>query len=124
VLKLAVTGAEGFLGWHVRVLLRAMGWPQPVVLGRGDLADPTVLAAKLAGVDRVLHLAGVNRGEPADVAAGNVQLAAQLADGLKHCADPPARLVYANSVQAGTRLTYPCSKLTAAPIRVWLAPTS
>ncbi|MFJ6154659.1 polysaccharide biosynthesis C-terminal domain-containing protein [Micromonospora profundi] len=116
MLKLAVTGAGGFLGWHVRVLLRAMGWPQPVVLGRGDLTDPGVLAAKLAGVDRVLHLAGVNRGEPADVAAGNVQLAAQLADGLKHCADPPARLVYANSVQAGNGTPYGDAKAEAARV--------
>ncbi|WBB69865.1 NAD-dependent epimerase/dehydratase family protein [Micromonospora sp. WMMD812] len=114
MLRLAVTGAGGFLGWHVRVLLRALGWPEPTVLTRSDLADPAVLAARVDGVDRVLHLAGVNRGEPAEVAAGNVQLAAQLAEGLKHCANPPARVVYANSVQAGNGSPYGDSKAAAA----------
>ncbi|MET8279608.1 NAD-dependent epimerase/dehydratase family protein [Micromonospora sp. NPDC005174] len=116
MLRLAVTGAGGFLGWHVRVLLRALGWPEPVVLTRADLTDPGVVAAKVAGVDRVLHLAGVNRGEPADVAAGNVQLAAQLAEGLKRCANPPARVVYANSVQAGNGTPYGDAKATAARV--------
>ncbi|MFI7606159.1 NAD-dependent epimerase/dehydratase family protein [Micromonospora sp. NPDC049366] len=114
MLRLAVTGAGGFLGWHVRVLLRAMGWPEPILLSRADLTDPGVVAAKLAGVDRVLHLAGVNRGEPADVAAGNVQLAVQLADGFKHCATPPAGIVYANSVQAGNGTPYGDAKAEAA----------
>ncbi|MEV4656124.1 NAD-dependent epimerase/dehydratase family protein [Micromonospora sp. NPDC049301] len=116
MLRLAVTGAGGFLGWHVRVLLRALGWPEPTVLTRADLADPGMVAAKVSGVDRVLHLAGVNRGEPADVAAGNVQLGAQLADGLKHCANPPARVIYANSVQAGNGTPYGDAKASAARV--------
>ncbi|MCF0095788.1 NAD-dependent epimerase/dehydratase family protein [Micromonospora sp. MH99] len=116
MLRLAVTGAGGFLGWHVRVLLRALAWPEPVVLTRADLTDPDVVAAKVAGVDRVLHLAGVNRGEPADVAAGNVHLAAQLADGLKRCTNPPARVIYANSVQAGNGTPYGDAKATAARV--------
>ncbi|MET0418584.1 MAG: NAD-dependent epimerase/dehydratase family protein [Actinoplanes sp.] len=116
MLSLAVTGAGGFLGWHVRVLLHALGWPEPTVLTRADLADPAVVARRVAGVDRVLHLAGVNRGEPADVAAGNVQLAAQLANGLRACPDPPAQVVFANSVQAGNGTPYGDAKATAAGI--------
>ncbi|MEH0983587.1 polysaccharide biosynthesis C-terminal domain-containing protein [Micromonospora sp. CPCC 205556] len=116
MLRLAVTGASGFLGWHVRVLLRALGWPEPAVVSRAELADPERVAAKVAGVDRVLHLAGVNRGEPADVAAGNVQLAAQLARGLRHCPTPPASVVFANSVQAGNGTPYGDAKATAARI--------
>ncbi|MEV7985801.1 NAD-dependent epimerase/dehydratase family protein [Micromonospora sp. NPDC085948] len=116
MLSLAVTGAGGFLGWHVRVLLRALGWPEPTVLTRTDLVDPAVVARKIAGVDRVLHLAGVNRGEPADVAAGNVQLAAQLANGLRACPDPPIGVVFANSVQAGNGTPYGDAKATAAGI--------
>jgi UDP-2-acetamido-2,6-beta-L-arabino-hexul-4-ose reductase len=116
VLKVAITGGGGFLGWHVRVLLRALGWPEPTLLSRADLADPGVVAAKIAGHHRLLHLAGVNRGDPAEVAAGNVQLATLLADGLKHCAAPPARLVYANSVQAGNGTPYGDAKAAAANV--------
>ncbi|MEU4640433.1 capsular biosynthesis protein [Micromonospora sp. NPDC023814] len=116
MLRLAVTGAGGFLGWHVRVLLRVLGWPEPVVVTRAELADPQRVAAKVGGVDRVLHLAGVNRGEPADVSAGNVQLAAQLAQGLKHCPTPPGTVVFANSVQAGNGTPYGDAKAAAAGI--------
>ncbi|MGI5522209.1 NAD-dependent epimerase/dehydratase family protein [Micromonospora sp. CA-259024] len=116
MLRLAVTGAGGFLGWHVRVLLRALGWPAPGVITRADLADPEAVAAKVSGVDRVLHLAGVNRGEPASVAAGNIQLAVQLAEGLRQAAVPPGSVVFANSVQAGNGTPYGDSKATAAGI--------
>ncbi|WP_433349164.1 NAD-dependent epimerase/dehydratase family protein [Micromonospora sp. CA-111912] len=115
MLRLAVTGAGGFLGWHVRTLLRALGRPEPVVVTRADLTDPDAVAAKLSGVDRVLHLAGVNRGDPAQVAAGNVQLAAQLAHGLRRCPAPPA-VVFANSVQAGNGTPYGDAKAAAAEI--------
>jgi UDP-2-acetamido-2,6-beta-L-arabino-hexul-4-ose reductase len=114
VLRLAVTGAHGFLGWHVRVLARALGWPEPVVVTRADLSDPEQVARRLDGVDRVLHLAGVNRGDPADVAGGNVELAAALARGLRRCAVPPAGITNANSVQAGNGTPYGDSKAVAA----------
>ncbi|MFC4144991.1 NAD-dependent epimerase/dehydratase family protein [Micromonospora mangrovi] len=114
MLRLALTGANGFLGWHVRVLARALRWPDPVVISRADLADPDTAAARMAGVDRVLHIAGVNRGEPADVAAGNVELAAALARALRRCATPPAAVVFANSVQAGNGTPYGDSKAVAA----------
>ena len=113
-MRLALTGAGGFLGWHVRVLVRALGWPEPVVLTRTDLAEPEVIAAKLVGVDRVLHLAGVNRGDPADVAAGNLELAVALMGGLRRCPRPPKSLAFANSVQAGNGTPYGESKSAAA----------
>jgi UDP-2-acetamido-2,6-beta-L-arabino-hexul-4-ose reductase len=112
--RLALTGAGGFLGWHVRVLARALGWPEPVVLGRTELADPALAADRLGGVDRVLHLAGVNRGDPADVAAGNVEVAAALLRGLRRCPTPPKEVTFANSVHAGNGTPYGDSKAAAA----------
>ncbi|GAA3735652.1 NAD-dependent epimerase/dehydratase family protein [Plantactinospora mayteni] len=109
-----LTGAGGFLGWHVRVLVRALGWPEPVTLTRADLADPVAVAAVVSGADRLLHLAGVNRGDPAEVAAGNVELAAALARGLRQCPVPPKTVVFANSVQAGNGTPYGDSKQAAA----------
>ncbi|MDG4801822.1 NAD-dependent epimerase/dehydratase family protein [Micromonospora sp. WMMD980] len=116
MLRLALTGAEGFLGWHVRVLLRALGWPEPIVLTRTDLEDPETVGAKVAGVDRVLHLAGVNRGDPARVVAGNLRAATQLAAGLRAAPVAPASVVYANSTQAGNGSPYGDAKAGAARI--------
>ncbi|MFB9236883.1 capsular biosynthesis protein [Plantactinospora siamensis] len=111
--RLALTGAGGFLGWHVRVLARALGWPEPAVVGRADLDDPVRFAALVDNADLLLHLAGVNRGAPADVAAGNVQLAAAVVRGMARCARPP-RIVFANSVQVGNGTPYGDSKAAAA----------
>ncbi|WBB46668.1 capsular biosynthesis protein [Verrucosispora sp. WMMA2044] len=113
-MKVALTGAGGFLGWHVRVLLRAVGWPAPTVLTQAELAVPAVAADRIAGADLLLHLAGVNRGSPADVVAGNVNSAKSLADALRRCPAPPKRVVFANSVQAGNATPYGESKAAAA----------
>ncbi|MFI7432026.1 polysaccharide biosynthesis C-terminal domain-containing protein [Micromonospora haikouensis] len=115
-MKVAVTGAGGFLGWHVRVLLRALGWPEPTIITRADLADPEAVAGKLCGTERVLHLAGVNRGTPAGVAHGNRAAATALAAGLRRCPEPPKSVVFANSVQAGNGTPYGDSKAQAAAI--------
>lgn len=114
MLRLALTGGRGFLGWHVRVLARALGWPDPVLLSGADLMDAATVAAKLDGVDRVLHLAGVNRGDPQEVAGGNVELAAALARGLRRCPTPPGAVVFANSVQSGNGTPYGDAKAVAA----------
>ncbi|HEY0697933.1 MAG TPA: NAD-dependent epimerase/dehydratase family protein, partial [Micromonospora sp.] len=115
-MRVAITGGGGFLGWHVRVLLRALGWPDPVLLTRADLADPAQLAGRISGVDRLLHLAGVNRGDPATVAAGNVQLAAAVVAGLTRCPAPPPTVVFANSVQSGNGTMYGDAKAVAADL--------
>jgi len=99
--SVVLTGASGFLGWHVRVMARALALPDPIVVRRADLIEPDRLAAKLDGADRVLHLAGANRGEPDGVRAGNIEPAGGLTEGLRRCATPPKTVVYANSIQAG-----------------------
>ncbi len=114
MLRLAITGADGFLGWHVRVLVRALGWPEPVCLGPTELADPQRASELLSGVDRVLHLAGRNRGEPDEVAAGSLRATAQLAAALRAADIAPTTVVYANSVQAGNGTPYGDAKATSA----------
>jgi UDP-2-acetamido-2,6-beta-L-arabino-hexul-4-ose reductase len=111
---IAVTGARGFLGWHVRVLARALGLPDPVVVDRAELADPSRLASILDGADRVLHLAGANRGTDDDVIAGNVGPAQALANALRRCVTPPKTVAFANSIQVGNGTPYGESKQTAA----------
>jgi UDP-2-acetamido-2,6-beta-L-arabino-hexul-4-ose reductase len=113
---LVITGAFGFLGWHVRVLARALGLPAPLLVDRDDFATPARLAEIVDGADRVVHLAGLNRGEPSQVATGNVELAGALVRAIQQCATPPKVVAFANSVQAGNGTPYGDSKAAAADL--------
>ena len=84
-MKIALTGATGFVGGHVldrlveashmvNALARRPQPARPCVewIG-GDLADPAALAALVAGADAVIHVAGVlNAPDAAGFEAGNV----------------------------------------------------
>jgi len=113
-MRVAITGAYGFLGWHLACRLRAMQGIEPLRLGRREFADPTGLAEALAGVDVVIHLAGVNRADSDDeVEDGNIELAAALAKAL---GDEPRHVVYGNSVQSDLDNPYGRGKRRAAEI--------
>lgn len=110
-MRVVVTGAEGFLGWHTRLRLLAAGGYDVVPVGR---ATWDALPDLVAGADAVLHLAGVNRGDDAEVEAGNVRLADGLAAALR--AAPGVRVVFANSIQAGNGTPYGTGKAAAAEL--------
>jgi hypothetical protein len=99
--RIAITGAAGFLGWHLRCAIRMRGWPDPVWLDRTRFEDPAVLLEALAGIEVVVHLAGVNRGPEAEVEAGNPRLARTLVAALDGCAS--TRPTIANRVSRATR---------------------
>ncbi|MBT8208408.1 MAG: NAD-dependent epimerase/dehydratase family protein, partial [Acidimicrobiia bacterium] len=108
-----VTGAEGFLGWHVRARLHALEAYSVRSATRETFSTTALLDEFVAGCDYILHLAGVNRGEPDDVAAGNVDLAQALIDS-KSRTGSHFGLAYANSTKAGSDSPYGLSKLKAA----------
>lgn len=111
-MRIALTGAGGFLGWHVRCAAYASG-VACVPVPRAVAADPARLADLLRDVDAVVHCAGVNRGTDAEVADGNLAVARQLAQALSGTARPP-RVVYANSTQSRTDTVYGRAKRDAA----------
>lgn len=99
-MRVAITGAYGFLGWHTACRLRALHDTEPVRLGRNAFIDDATLADELSGVDVVLHIAGVNRAETDDeVEIGNVELAETLTAALRRVSRA-VDVVFANSVQA------------------------
>lgn len=114
--SLAATGAGGFLGWHTRVRARARGGGEVTAVRLGPDVAVDVVAEAVSGVDRLLHLAGVNRGDPLAIREGNVSLARQLAAGLRRAKNPATTVVYANSTQAGNGTEYGAAKMEAADI--------
>jgi UDP-2-acetamido-2,6-beta-L-arabino-hexul-4-ose reductase len=114
--KIAVTGGYGFLGWHTACRLRALYGVEPVRLGREDFETIEGLTAKLADVDSVIHIAGVNRAETDEaVEQGNVALSETLSSALSKLGRP-VDVVYANSVQADLDNPYGRGKARAADL--------
>lgn len=110
---IAVTGADGFLGWHTRCALKARGYDDVVSIGRCEWADDDLLDAALAKADAVIHLAGVNRGAPTPVSVVNRELATALTASLDRAGRRPA-IVYANSIQSGNGTPFGDGKQAAA----------
>lgn len=113
--RFAVTGAGGFLGWHVRAALHEAGIAvEPIRLGAAF--DVNAAASAVDGADRVIHIAGVNRATDEEVAEGNLGFADQLASALDAAENPPPVVVFANSVQAGNSSVYGDAKARAAAV--------
>ena len=110
--SVAITGAHGFLGWHLACRLRAVHGVEPVRLGREDLADPERLREVVGSVDTIYHVAGVNRaGSDEEVRQGNLDLACTLAEAIR-ASGRPVHVVYANSIQSDDDNAYGRGKRT------------
>lgn len=114
-LRIGITGAGGFLGWHLRVHLLPQAEVKVSCAGRDTFADPAKLRAFVGGCDAIAHFAGVNRGEEREVEAGNVTIARTLVDAL-NAADSRPHVIYANSTHDGRDTAYGRSKRRGAEL--------
>lgn len=111
----ALTGANGFLGWHVRAALREEGGDVRSITV-GNSFNPALAARMLSGTSRLIHIAGVNRGTDEAMYEGNLDFARQSAEAILHSDVPPATIVFANSTQAHNGSIYGEAKAAAAAI--------
>lgn len=115
--KVLITGAYGFLGWHLRLRLLEQGAGDVVVVGREGWATLEEVAE---GVDIVFHLAGINRDSDEVVENGNRELAERLTQAFN--GDAPQRVVFANTIHAGADTPYGRGKTAAAStLRQWMS---
>lgn len=109
-MRVVVTGAQGFVGWHTRLRLHATTDHEVVPVGREEWPR---LAELIAKADAVIHIAGVNRGDEGTVETENTALAEDLAAAV-HASGRELRVVYANSIQANLGNPYGRGKAAAA----------
>ena len=135
-MKVLITGADGFIGKNLRLVLRERSDVQVEAFTRENCVEE--LPHLLEGVDFVFHLAGINR--PQDTSEfylGNADLTQALAQavGAKTCAGNKAPgIVFTSSAQASRENDYGKSKRlgeealrslaldTKAPIHVFRLP--
>lgn len=111
-MRIVLTGADGFLGWHLRCRVRALTDHEIIPVGRRNWSQ---LPELCRDADAVIHVAGVNRAAPEALIADNVKLATDVRDAV--LASPAApRVVFANSIQAGNDSPYGEGKQRAAEI--------
>lgn len=110
-MRVAITGAGGFVGRNARVRLREAGITEIVELHRNATDDDLVDAASRS--DAVLHLAGVNRPpSEAEFLAGNAGFTERLVRALQQ-SGRPLPVIYASSIQAALDNPYGRSKRAA-----------
>ena len=88
LLRLGITGGAGFLGWHIRVHVYADRSIQAVPAGRDVFSDPAALAGFVRDKDAIVHLAGMNRGDEAEIEQTNVAPAQMLIDACERAGTP------------------------------------
>lgn len=114
-LRYALTGSNGFLGWHVKLALHSLG-STFTEIPLGDAFDQTQATKSLNASDHVIHLAGINRGTESEITDGNALFASQLSSALNLCSEFPQSITFANSIQAGNATPYGIGKQAAGLI--------
>lgn len=109
-MRIILTGASGFLGWHTQLRLAALTNHEIVPVTRENWSH---LDHLVAGADAVIHLAGVNRAEKdGDIELGNIKLASDLARSIS-AVDRPLRVVMSGTIQVDRDNAYGRGKLSA-----------
>jgi UDP-2-acetamido-2,6-beta-L-arabino-hexul-4-ose reductase len=105
-MRVVMTGADGFLGWHTRVRMRALTDHNVISV---DVGNWDCLTELVDSADAVIHFAGINRASDRDVVDGNAHLARNLDDAVRRA--PGAQTVmFANTIQAVNGSPYETGK--------------
>ncbi|MDE1977653.1 MAG: NAD-dependent epimerase/dehydratase family protein [Elusimicrobia bacterium] len=121
---IGITGADGLIGRHLRAAFMAQEGFKVLGAGREAFADQKRLEKFAGSCDAIIHLAGKNRGEDAEIAETNVRLVQQLADACRKKTGKPPHVFFASSSHIALKTAYARSKRRGAEIfRQWASET-
>ncbi|MEN0110518.1 MAG: NAD-dependent epimerase/dehydratase family protein [Planctomycetota bacterium] len=110
--RIGVTGPRGFIAGRLIERINRESGCESIALPRSAWEDPAALDRFVAGCQVVVHLAGMNRGEPAELESGNAALAEGLAEACRRTGATP-HIVYASTTQRDTETPYGRGKRAA-----------
>lgn len=113
MLRIGITGASGFVGWHLRCFLHPRSDIEIHVADRSTFSDPKKLRSFVSNVDAIAHIAGTNRGTDFEIHDGNVTPVKLLIQALDDQGARP-HILFANSIQHARNTVYALSKRAAA----------
>jgi len=97
-MRIGITGADGFLGWHLRCLLYGDTHDTAVPCDQASFADDNALDNLVATSDAIVHFAGINRGTEDEVLNGNLAITDRLIAALVRSGRSP-HVLFASSIQ-------------------------
>lgn len=119
MLTIGVTGIRGLIGWHLHAFLHAHDDVAVVGCDRGTFASNKQMDAFVSGVDAIVHLAGMNRGDGREIEETNLHLTQSL---INACARTTSRphILFASSTHIDGDTAYGRSKRQCGELlHVW-----
>lgn len=114
-MKIGITGAAGLLGFHIRACLHSQAIHELSLADRDTFSSSESLDSFVRSLDVLVHCAGMNRGDDAEVEQVNIQLAESLVGALERTSVRPI-LIYANSTHAEKNTGYGRGKRSAGEL--------
>lgn len=123
--RVLITGAAGLLGRHAQMVFASQNgaarfnqetdtW-KVTTLNRDEYNEQEFAVEALAGIDLILHFAGINRASDEEVELGNIEIAEKLVSYLRQSSSK-AHVIYANSIQSERDNPYGRGKSKAAEV--------
>lgn len=100
-MKIGITGANGFVAWHLRCYLHSLSdlISEVRLATRVTFSETNQLMEFADGLDFIVHLAGVNRAMDDDIIRGNIDPANMLVQALEKMNSKPV-LLFSSSTHA------------------------
>src|SRR3989344_5880880 len=117
--KIGITGASGFIGWHLRSFLLRQGLISQIIIDENDFIEEISLIDKVSKCNTIVHLAGMNRGDEKKIYSTNIDLTKKLIEACETAKVAP-KIIFISSSHRTRNTAYGRSKKESEKLlRIW-----
>jgi UDP-2-acetamido-2,6-beta-L-arabino-hexul-4-ose reductase len=118
-MRIGITGADGFLGWHLRCLLHGDAYDTATPCDQAAFVGDCSLEHLVTASDAIVHFAGINRGTDDEVLNGNLGITDRFIASLRESGRTP-HVLFASSIQIDRDNPYGRAKrMCAQHLQAW-----